>query len=217
MKTRKSVSRWMAAGAVAALLGGTAACSSDGGTQAAVSQRPAAAARGAATTACASGTYVWFNVVQRDVLTGVAEKQVLGKGGGDLTRPLTRLHTPRTGVTTETGPKVDAAAALRSLGSHIGGAGEDSVFSETGRPAPDLDGNPTHVDGPGAIVEYTYVREVVGDFRLTCPGGEPSTGRAVGWSVDGMGILDCAEPPRALKDSEAAQAAARLSCGAAKV
>ncbi|MDX2291184.1 MULTISPECIES: hypothetical protein [Streptomyces] len=213
----KSTKHWMAAGAVAALLAGTAACSSGGDARATATARPTGATEGATATACASGTYVWFNVAQRDVLTGIAEKQVLGKGGGKLTEPIRRLHTPRVAVDTETGPKVDAAAALRSLGRHIGGAGGDAAFSEVGRPAPDVDGNVTHVDGPGTFVEYTYVREVVADFRLTCPGGEPSTGRALSHLVDGTGILDCAEPPKALEDGTVAQAAARLSCGATKV
>lgn len=216
MKTTKSVKSWMAAGAVAALLTGTAACTSDGDARATATTSPAAPAKSTPATACANGTYAWLDVDERDVLTGVAAKQVLGKGGGKLTEPMRRLHTPRVAVDMASGPKVDAAAALRSLGAHIGGAGEDSTFSETGRPAPDLDGRDTAVDGPGTFVAYAYVREVVADFRLTCPGGEPSTGSAVSWYVDGSGVLDCTEPPKSLKESEAAEAAARLSCGPTK-
>ncbi|MFD8013034.1 hypothetical protein [Streptomyces sp. NPDC058955] len=214
--TMKSVKNWMAAGAVAALLTGTAACTSGGDAPATATQQPPATAKSTAATACADGTYAWLDVEQRDVLTGVAAKQVLGKGGGELTEPMQPLHTPRVAVDTTSGPKVDATAALRSLGAHIGGAGEDSTFSETGRPAPDLDRRDTAVNGPGTFVAYRYVREVVADFRLTCPGGEPSTGRAVSWYLDGSGVLDCAEPPKALKDSKTAESAARRSCGTAK-
>lgn len=59
--------------AVAALLTGAVGCTSGSG---------AATARATPTTgtACADGTYTWFNIDSREVLTGVAEKQKLGKG-----------------------------------------------------------------------------------------------------------------------------------------
>lgn len=201
MKTTKS---WVTACAVTALLATTAACSSGGDA------RPAQAAK--TTAACASGTYAWSGVVQREVLTGVARKQTFGRNGGKLTQPLRRLHTPRTEATTETGPKIDPVTALRSLGAHIGGGGEDSAFSEAGRPAPRLDGNRSETSGPGTLVAYAFVTEVTADFRRTCPGGEPSTGRATSWSADGSGVLGCAESQLDLEDSEPALEAALLSC-----
>ncbi|GHJ92381.1 hypothetical protein SNE510_19000 [Streptomyces sp. NE5-10] len=209
---RKHGGRLAAVCALAALLAGTAACTSDGDARPAATQRPAGAAKSTVATACADGTFAWINVEQRDVLTGVAAPQRLGKGGGRLTNPMRSLHTPRTEATTETGPKVDAAAALRSLGRHVGGAGEDAGFSEVGRSAPGVEGRPTSLDGPGTIVEYAFVREVVADFRYTCPDARASTGRATGWMVDGTGLLDCDEPVRSLEDSRPARAAARLSC-----
>ncbi|MFB7278702.1 hypothetical protein ACFCZV_16450 [Streptomyces hydrogenans] len=209
---RKRGARLASVCALAALLAGTAACTSDDGTRPTATQRPSGPAKSPVPTACADGTFVWINVDQRDVLTGVAAAQKLGKGGGELTNPMRSLHTPRTDVATETGPKVDAAAALRSLGRHIGGAGEDAVFAEVGRSAPGVEGNPTSIDGPGTIVEYAFVREVVADFRHTCPDAGASTGRATGWMVDGTGVLDCDEPVKSLEDSRPAQAAARLSC-----
>ncbi|MEU3605425.1 hypothetical protein AB0E83_08170 [Streptomyces sp. NPDC035033] len=209
--TRNTKRRWAARAALAALLAGTTACTSGGDDRAAAPQRPAAGGI-TAPAACADGTYDWFDIAQRDVLTGVAEKQTLGEGGGRLTNPVRRLHTPRTAVTTETGPAVHAAAALRSLGARVGG-GEDGAFAEAGRRAPGLDDSRTDVDGPGTLVDYAYVREVVAGFRHTCPGGAVSTGRAVGWTVAGTGVLDCGEPAETLEDSGPAQAAARLSCG----
>ncbi|MFD4371205.1 hypothetical protein [Streptomyces sp. NPDC058486] len=203
----------LAACAATVLLAGTAACSSDGDTRPAATERVSHAARSSAPTACSGGTYTWFNVERRDVLTGVAEKETLGKGGGRLTRAIARLHSPRTAVTMETGPAVDAAAALRSLGAHIGGGGEDSSFAEAGRTAPDLDPGITDVQGAGTIVQYSFVRLATGDFRYSCPGGKPSAGRATSWIVDGTGILDCDEPAKVLKDSAPGRDAARLSCG----
>ncbi|MFE6224983.1 hypothetical protein [Streptomyces sp. NPDC057854] len=197
--------------ATVALLAGTAACTSGGDGRATATGRPTTAAPSA--TACAGGAYAWSDVVERAVLTGVADRQVLGAGGGKLTEPLRRVHTPRTAVDTESGPKADPVATLRSLGARVGGAGEDDAFADPGQPAPDLGASGTDVDGAGTFVWYAYVREVTGAFRLTCPGGEPSTGTAVGWSVDGTGVLDCDEPRSALEDSEAALAAARASCG----
>ncbi|WP_282694596.1 hypothetical protein [Streptomyces sp. CC208A] len=211
----KITKTWTAACAVAVLLAGTAACSSGGEARTAPPQRPAGAAKSTAkdtASACAGGAFLWFNVEQRDVLTGVTEKQTLGKGGGALTHRPARLHTPRTGVTTETGPEADARATLRSLGAHIGGDGEDSAFSEPSRPAPKLDGGRTSVTGAGTFVEFSYVRQVTADFRHTCADGTASTGRATSWTVDGSGVLDCAEPSKGLQDSAPGLAAARLSC-----
>ncbi|MFF9145822.1 hypothetical protein ACF1BN_13285 [Streptomyces sp. NPDC014861] len=198
----KTVKRWAAACAVAPLLAATAACTSDDGA------RPAGAAKAA--EACA---YAWSNVVERDVLTGVAKRQTFGEDGGRLTQPLRRLHTPRTEAATETGPRTDPATALRSLGAHVGGGGEDSAFAEAGRPAPDLDTIRSAASGPGTLVSYAYVREVTADFRRTCTGGEPSTGSATSWSVDGGGVLRCEESRADLEGSGPALEAALRSCG----
>ncbi|MEU2658690.1 hypothetical protein ABZ615_25665 [Streptomyces sp. NPDC007325] len=200
----KHTKGWATACVVAGLLATTAACSSDDQARPDPTATP--------TAKCATGTYAWSDVVRRDVLTGVAEKQTFGKNGGMLTQPLRRLHTPRTEATTETGPKVEPVAALRSLGAHIGGAGKDSAFSEAGRPAPDVDGNTTDTSGPGTLVTYAYVEEVTAAFRRTCAGGEPSTGRATSWTVEGSGVLDCGQPQTAFDDSEPAREAALLSC-----
>ncbi|MFF2777342.1 hypothetical protein ACFVU3_20820 [Streptomyces sp. NPDC058052] len=210
MKTMNTMRNRLTACAVTALLAGAAtACTSDGGTRTSATARPAAT-----TDACATaGTYTWSGVGQREVLTGVAEKQTFEENGGKLTQPLKRLHTPRTEATTVKGPKIDAGAVLRSLGAHIGGGGEDSVFSEAGRPAPELDEEIHSTSGPGTLVAYTYVRVVTGEFSRACPGGEPSTGRATSWVGDGTGVLECDQPRAALKDSEPALEAALLSCG----
>lgn len=130
MKIRQT---WLSACAVVTLIAGTAACTSDGPEPAAKPTRAAADAAdtAAADTACANGTYAWFNVDKRDVLTGVAEKQKLGKGGGKLTNKLELLHTPRVTVTFEKGPRVRAEAVLRSLGIQIGETdGADGVVDE---------------------------------------------------------------------------------------
>ncbi|MBT2489234.1 hypothetical protein J7E96_12010 [Streptomyces sp. ISL-96] len=152
MKIRQTC---LSACAVAALLAGTAACTSDGGEPTGKGSRAAGAAPvSAGTTACEDGTYAWFNLDQRDVLTGVAEKQKLGKGGGKLTHKLAPLHTPRVAVTFEKGARVDAKAALRSLGVHIG----------------DTD---TADDG------YAFARIVDGSGVVECfePIGNPKVGR----------------------------------------
>ncbi|MFI8002944.1 hypothetical protein [Streptomyces sp. NPDC086010] len=73
--------------AVVVLLVGTAACTSERG-------EPFGAAEPRRDAACGNGTCTWFNVDQREVLTGVADKQHVGRGGGRLTRELRPLHTP---------------------------------------------------------------------------------------------------------------------------
>ncbi|GAA3503430.1 hypothetical protein GCM10019016_105400 [Streptomyces prasinosporus] len=59
------------------MLAGTAACTSDG---------DAPTAEATADTTCQDGTCSWFNVDERDVLTGVAEKEKIDRKGARLTR-----------------------------------------------------------------------------------------------------------------------------------
>ncbi|WP_225803882.1 hypothetical protein [Streptomyces sp. NK15101] len=200
----------LSACAVAALLAGTTACTDEG---AGTAER-AAHQSGAA---CTGGAYTWFDIDARDVLTGVAEKQKLGKGGGALTHELSPLHAPVTAVIFEKGPRVDPGAALGSLGTRIGetDAAEGVVheFTDVHRPAPKLDSATTRVEGAGTFVEYAWVREVTADFRYICGDGKRATGRAVGWTVDGSGTLECSTPIPDAKTGEPAPEAARLSCG----
>ncbi|MBT2398119.1 hypothetical protein [Streptomyces sp. ISL-100] len=216
MKIRQTC---LSACAVAALLAGTAACTSDGGEPTGKGSRAADAAPvSAGTTACEDGTYAWFNLDKRDVLTGVAEKQKLGKGGGKLTHKLAPLHTPRVAVTFEKGARVDAEAALRSLGVHIGdtnAADNDDgyAFADVRRSAPDLNADSTSVDGAGTYVNFAWVRQVTADFQYSCGDGERVAGRATSWIVDGSGVVECSEPIGNPKVGRPALTAARLSCG----
>ncbi|WP_328947369.1 hypothetical protein OG259_41415 (plasmid) [Streptomyces sp. NBC_00250] len=218
----------LSAYAVVALLTGTVACTAGGGAAdsgaasgeaasgEAASGGPAKKAQLAVDTACENGTYTWFNVDKRDVLTGVAEKQKLGKGGGKLTNRLSTLHTPRTAVTFEKGPRVDAEAALRSLGSHIGERDEidndDYGFADVRRPAPQP-ATTTSVSGAGTFVDFAFVRQVTADFRYTCGNGELATGRAISWTGDGAGVVECSTSVENVKAGEPVLEAARLSCG----
>ncbi|MFF1510395.1 hypothetical protein [Streptomyces sp. NPDC058326] len=202
---------YRAACAVAALAVGAVACTADG-------ELPADRAKNAAVAeACENGTYTWFNVDERDVLTAVAPKQTLGEGGGTLTHRPTRLHTPRTAVTVEKGPRVDTEAALRSLGVHIGDTDaadtEDYAFADVRRPAPRLETSTTSVQGGGTFVDYAFVRQVTGDFRYTCGSGEPARGRAISWTIDGSGVLECSEVSKGVTAEDPALTAARMSCG----
>ncbi|MEU2235034.1 hypothetical protein [Streptomyces vietnamensis] len=200
----------LSACAVAALLSGAVACTSESGGTAAP---PTQAIR----TACANGTYTWFNVDTRDVLTSVAAKQKLGRKGGAVTNEQMPLHTPTTAVTFEKGPRVDAVAVLRSLGAHIGDTeaaeGDVYAFADVHRPAPKPDSNRTVVEGPGTIVEYAFVRQVTADFQYTCGKGERAAGRAIGWTIDGSGVLECSTPIENAKAGDVGAEAARLSCG----
>ncbi|MCZ0978360.1 hypothetical protein O1L60_01320 [Streptomyces diastatochromogenes] len=73
----------LSACAVAALLTGAVACTDGGGGTA--NKAPRAISTVGAP--CANGTYTWSSVGTRDVLTGVAEKQTLGKGRRADERP----------------------------------------------------------------------------------------------------------------------------------
>ncbi|MGW8889879.1 hypothetical protein [Streptomyces sp. NPDC055749] len=165
---------------------------------------------------CNDATYEWFNIHKRDVLTGAAEKETLGRGGGKLTHKLMTLHTPKVAVTFEKGAGGDAEAALRSLGVHIGDTEPDDFegysFADVGRPAPDDDGSVT-IDGAGTYVNYAWVRQVTADFRYTCGDGERGAGRATSWIVDGSGIVECSMKAEDSIPGRTASAAARLSCG----
>lgn len=194
---------------VAAVLAGTAACTSDG---------DGPTAKATAGTPCEDGAYSWFNVDKRDVLTGVAEKEKIDRKGARLTHKLTPLHTPRTAVTFEKGPRAgNAKAALRSLAVFIGETnadddGESTAFTDVHRSAPDLNDGSTTIDGLGTIVQYAWVKQVTADFRYTCGDGKPVTGRATGWVIDGSGLLECSTPIKNVKEGAPALAAARLSC-----
>ncbi|MCX5390078.1 hypothetical protein [Streptomyces sp. NBC_00094] len=197
----------LATGVAVVLLTGTAACTSGGDEPAVRAVRTTEAA------ACENGTYTWSRVDKRDVLTGVAEKQELGEGGGALTHEPAPLHTPRVAVTFEEGPRVDPEATLRALGARVGEeVGDDSAFADVRRPAPKLDTGSTSVDGAGTFVEYAWVRQVSADFRYTCGDGRRAAGRATSWIVDGSGVLECTEALGNAREGEPALAAARLSC-----
>ncbi|MYV72203.1 hypothetical protein GT043_41100 [Streptomyces sp. SID2131] len=195
----------LAVGVVAALLTGAGACTSGGG-------EPAARPKATAVPACEDGTYAWFNVDRRDVLTGVAEKQKLGKEGGVLTREMTPLHVPRVAVAFERGPGIDAKAVLRSLGTRTGDADDDPGFTDVHRPAPDPRAVTTDMEGAGTFVNYSWVKQVVADFTYTCGDGGRTTGRATSWVVNGSGVLDCSLPAEDAKEGDPALAAARFSC-----
>ncbi|MEV4428971.1 hypothetical protein AB0K23_27020 [Streptomyces sp. NPDC049602] len=196
--------------AVAALLTGAVGCTSGSG---------GATARATPTTgtACADGTYTWFNIDSREVLTGVAEKQKLGKGGGMLTHELARLHHPITAVTFEKGPRVDTKATLRSLGDRVGETdaldADAYGFADVQRAVPKLQSRTTTVEGSGTFVDYAWVREITGDFRYECRDGKRATGRAVGWTTDGSGVLECSTPIENAGAEDTGAEAARMSCG----
>ncbi|MEU8677668.1 hypothetical protein [Streptomyces sp. NPDC048560] len=202
----------LSVGAIAALVAVAAGCTSDG-------REPSARGEGRSTVgaACENGTYAWFNTHERDVLTGVAEKQTLGPGGGTLTHRLRPLHTPRTAVTFERGPQAGAETALRSLGAHLGDPeaadGNGYEFADVRRAAPALSKNSTGVDGAGTFVDYAWVRQVTADFRYTCGDGTHVTGRATSWTINGSGVLECSEPAGNVKEHTPGLEAARLSCG----
>ncbi|SEB59872.1 hypothetical protein [Streptomyces sp. TLI_105] len=200
----------LSACAVAALLAGTVACTNEGDGAGEQATRTTGAV-------CANGTYTWSDVDVRDVLTGVTEKQQLGKGGGGLTDEPAPLHVPVTAVTFEKGPRVDAGAVLRSLAVRVGEAdaaeGDGHGFADVHRPAPGFRSDVTTVDGAGTFVEYAWVREVGADFQYSCGDGRRAAGHAVGWTVDGSGVLECSTPITNAKAGEVALEAARLSCG----
>ncbi|MFJ4868868.1 hypothetical protein [Streptomyces sp. NPDC088757] len=195
----------LAAGVVAALLTGAGACASGGG-------EPVAEPKPTRAPACENGTYAWFNVDRRDVLTGVAEKQTLGKGGGRLTHEVTPLRTPRVAVAFEEGPGIGAEAVLRSLGTRTGDIDDDAGFADVHRPAPDPRAVTTDMEGAGTFVNYSWVKQVTADFAYTCGNGGRTTGRATSWVVNGSGVLDCALPAEGAKEGDPALAAARFSC-----
>ncbi|MFD8205033.1 hypothetical protein ACFV2S_01285 [Streptomyces sp. NPDC059695] len=196
---------------VAALLTGAVACTDEGGAAASPAPR-------ATEAPCVNGTYTWFNVERRDVLTGVAAKQKLGKGGGTLTNRIVPLHTPLTAVTFEKGARADVKATLRSLGARSGDSdaalGDAYDFADVHRAVPRNEPNSTVVEGAGEMVEYTWVREITGDFRYSCGSGAPTAGRAVGWDTDGSGILECSTAVAKVDAREPLLEAARMSCGA---
>ncbi|MEE1816387.1 hypothetical protein PUR59_15365 [Streptomyces sp. SP18ES09] len=195
---------------VAALLAGAVACT-DGGAG------PAEPTAKATAAPCANGTYTWFNVDRRDVLTGVAAKQKLGKGGGTLTNRIAPLHTPLTAVTFVKGPQADVKATLLSLGARFkdsdAALGDAYDFADVHRALPKNEPNSTVVQGAGEIVEYTWVREMTGDFRYTCGDAEPTTGRAIGWDTDGAGILECSTTVPKAGERQPVLEAARMACG----
>ncbi|MFJ3537187.1 hypothetical protein ACIPQA_17150 [Streptomyces sp. NPDC090109] len=205
----------LSACAVVAVLAGTAACTSSGGGATAGAEPKAAPT---ADAVCEGGVYSWFNVDKRDVLTGVAEKEKVERKGAALTHALTRLHTPRVAVTFEKGSRaIEAKAVLQALAVRIGVAeadddGVSTAFADVHRPAQNLGGGTTTIDGVGTVVRYAWVEQVTADFRYACGAGKPVTGRATSWVVDGSGLLECSTPIEGAKEGEPALTAARLSC-----
>ncbi|MFJ7074988.1 hypothetical protein [Streptomyces sp. NPDC098781] len=212
---------WAAGWAAAAMLAGLAACTGD--KQEHDKDEPGSSGKSdkAVVKACAGGTFTWSGVEERDRLTGVAEMQLVGKGGGELTKPVKRVYTPRPSVRTQ-GPAVSSAEVLFSLGKKIGEIdtdartlaevdGDEWAFTDVNVKAPALNDGTSELDGAGKFVHFTGVREVTGDFSYACPGGKTSTGHARSWRVTIDGILDCDDPASDDPEDYALEAA-RLSC-----
>ncbi|MGW2719491.1 hypothetical protein [Streptomyces sp. NPDC001492] len=207
---------WAAGLAGVALVAGLTGCSGggDGGGKAAAKSSAPAVAK-----ACAGGTFTWSGVKKTEKLTGFSGVQKLGKGGGTLSGPLTRVYTPRVSVKVS-GPAVSSAEVLFSLGKKAGviesdaptlaeEGGDASGFTDVHAKAPSLDGDSTTVEGAGETVKYKGVREVTGDFTYTCPRGTTTKGHARSWQEDITGVLDCQE---SVGHSGIAREAARHSC-----
>ncbi|MCX3285220.1 hypothetical protein OR263_00530 [Streptomyces sp. NEAU-H22] len=168
-------------------------------------------------TACADGTFTWSHLTERDRLTGVSDSERLGRGGGPLRNPMTRVYTPRPSVRAD-GPAPSPAEVLFSLGKKAGAidsaartlaeAGETWPFTDVRQPAPGLDDDRVKPRTAGEYVQYAGVKEVAADFRYSCPGGRTVSGHARNWTVDFTGLTDCAERP----DSPLARDVARRSC-----
>ncbi|MFD6418293.1 hypothetical protein [Streptomyces sp. NPDC060194] len=205
------------AGAVVVLA--TAGCTTNGAAPAA-DAKPAAKSARSAPAVCSDGTYTWFDVDERNVLTAVSPAERIGAGGGGLTRERATVHTPRVAVTFEPGPRVPARRALRSLGARIGLSvddGADALFTDVRRPPPGGGPRGERVEGVGVpvtLVTYRSVHQVTGGFRYVCADGTTAVGRAVSWTSVGGGLLDCALEPPAGSRGVVAREAARLSCPA---
>ncbi|WP_460069109.1 hypothetical protein [Streptomyces sp. YKOK-I1] len=193
---------WAAGTAALALAAGLTACT-EGAVAGKETGAPAATVSPAAVEkACAKGTYTWTNVGQTKRLTGITRPEKLGKGGGRLTYRLTRVYTPHQSVEAA-GPALSSAEVLYSLGKKTGVIDSDVAtlaeddgmtysFTDVTAKAPALNpGMLESTDGAGRIVQYAYVVEVAGDFHYSCADGEDVLGHAVGWKVDGNGIIDC--------------------------
>ncbi|MFJ8109712.1 hypothetical protein [Streptomyces sp. NPDC096132] len=196
---------WAAGVAAVALAAGLTACTGgpddDGGGKATSGAKVASASPATGKRACTNGTYTWTGIGQTKRLTGITEPERLGKGGGRLTYRLTRVYTPHQSVEAS-GPALSFAEVLFSLGKKTGliqsdaatAAEDDSkdAFADVNRKAPDLNpGGTNAVDGAGRFVQYAYTVEVAGDFRYSCADGTDVLGHAVGWKIDGSGIIDC--------------------------
>ncbi|MEU1517031.1 hypothetical protein ABZ490_33620 [Streptomyces sp. NPDC005811] len=214
-----------AGAAVLALAAGLTACtggSDDDGesrTPGAVTASPVAGRQ-----ACTNGTYTWTNVGQTKRMTGITRPEPLGKGGGSLTYQLSRVYTPHQSVE-GSGPALSSAEVLYALGKKTGVIDSDVAtlaeddgmtysFTDVTAKAPALNPGVTDsVGGAGRIVQYAYVVEVAGDFRYSCADGGDVLGHAVGWKIDGHGIIDCdhsIDGPAG--DTALARSAAVLAC-----
>ncbi|MFI6806978.1 hypothetical protein ACIBO6_18420 [Streptomyces luteogriseus] len=168
-------------------------------------------------TACANGTFTWSHLTERDRLTGVADPERLGKGGGALRNPMRRVYTPTPSVRAD-GPAPSPAEILFSLGKKTGEIDSEArtlaqaddtwSFTDVRQPAPELDNDRVEPRTAGEYLQYAGVREVAADFRYSCPDGRTVSGHARNWTVDFTVLTDCAERP----DSPLAREVAQHSC-----
>lgn len=220
---------WAAGVAAVALAAGLTACSGgsdeggDGDSKASASQA-ATVSPASGKQACADGTYTWSGVRETKRLTGVSEPERVGKGGGTLTERPARVYTPRQSVEAH-GSALSSAEVLFSLGRKAGVIESDAdtladedgttyTFTDVNAKAPELNDSGSYkVDGAGRFIQYAYTVEVAGDFRYDCADGTDVLGHAVGWKVDGFGLLDC-DAAIGGGDEKLARNAARLGCEA---
>ncbi|WP_055530165.1 hypothetical protein [Streptomyces graminilatus] len=215
--------------ALAALLAGAVGCTSGSGDAAKKSDSSATAgARKApaavAATACANGTYTWFNIEKPTRLLGVTDVETLGKGGGELKKKLKRLATVEISVQAGHGAPA-AAEVLFSLGKKVGEIDSDAAslkdadgiswqFLKVGHKGPDLNDSRMSVAGSGRFVQFAAVRVVEADFRYSCPGGRTSIGHAKSWIVPIDGVIECDSKLESFtrRDDAAVREAALFSC-----
>ncbi|WP_143645237.1 hypothetical protein [Streptomyces antioxidans] len=165
-------------------------------------------------TACDHGSYTWFNVSRRAVVTDMDQGRY-DKGEALSTKRLKQIASYTRSVRTGNGAELPSTTVYRSLAAHLktgeGLAGDGT--NERGRTTKDEHDSWAYrkAESPGRYVTARAVPLVEADFQYRCPGDPAVTGHVVTWEIPSEIIVECGRKPEKNRD-DGEREAARLGC-----
>ncbi|MDX3225823.1 hypothetical protein [Streptomyces sp. ME19-01-6] len=203
--------------AAVAIMAGVAGCTS-GGSDASDGSEGAAQHLSAA-KACDDGTYTWFNVSQRSVLTDMKPGRHVEKGEKVSTKEVAEVARYTRSVRTD-GADLSPKAVIRALAEHLklsdrlvgDGSGPDEPTTKYDS---SVASGERKAEASGRYVPAREVDLVEADFHDSCEDSSfqdaAVSGHVVTWQTPTLFVVACGEKPEKNR-SQGEREAARLGC-----